>query len=165
MGWISGSERYLEVENGNPFQYSCLENSMDRGAWNIRVHGVAKSWAWLSDCACPRMYMKGGPWIQPSLERAFGMLPISGCIVLGPATLEAPQAWVCGKGMWSSVFQSFDTWDILIFPADTLEASVPLQTHETLPSPPPSEDWRKCWEKNVNSSVSVIQKMFTFNSS
>ena len=30
--------------NGNPFQYSCLENSMDRGAWRAIVHGIAKSW-------------------------------------------------------------------------------------------------------------------------
>ena len=30
--------------NGNPFQYSCLENPMDRGAWGATVHGVAKSW-------------------------------------------------------------------------------------------------------------------------
>ena len=29
--------------NGNPLQYSCLENSMDRGAWQATVHGVAKS--------------------------------------------------------------------------------------------------------------------------
>ena len=29
--------------NGNPLQYSCLENSMDRGAWQAIVHGVAKS--------------------------------------------------------------------------------------------------------------------------
>ena len=30
--------------NGNPLQYSCLENSMDRGAWWVAVHGVAKGW-------------------------------------------------------------------------------------------------------------------------
>ena len=29
--------------NGNPLQYSCLENPMDRGAWSARVHGVTKS--------------------------------------------------------------------------------------------------------------------------
>ena len=29
--------------NGNPLQYSCLENSMDRGAWQAIVHGVAKN--------------------------------------------------------------------------------------------------------------------------
>ena len=32
------------VGNGNPLQYSCLENPMDRGAWWATVHGVAKSW-------------------------------------------------------------------------------------------------------------------------
>ena len=35
--------------NGNPLQYSCLENSMDGGAWWARVHGVAKSWTRLSN--------------------------------------------------------------------------------------------------------------------
>ena len=35
--------------NGNPLQYSCLENSMDRGAWQATVHGVAKNQAWLSN--------------------------------------------------------------------------------------------------------------------
>ena len=35
--------RSPEVENGNPLQYSCLENPMDRGAWRVTAHGVAKS--------------------------------------------------------------------------------------------------------------------------
>ena len=35
--------------NGNPLQYSCLENPLDRGAWRVTVHGVAKSWTGLSD--------------------------------------------------------------------------------------------------------------------
>ena len=38
----------LEEGNGNPLQYSCLENSMDRGAWQATVHGVTKSQTWLS---------------------------------------------------------------------------------------------------------------------
>ena len=33
-----------EGGHGTPLQYSCLENSMDRGAWQTTVHGVAKSW-------------------------------------------------------------------------------------------------------------------------
>ena len=41
--------RSLGVGNGNPLQYSCLENSMDRGAWWATVHGVAKSQRGLSD--------------------------------------------------------------------------------------------------------------------
>ena len=35
--------------NGNPLQYSCLENSMDGGAWWAAVHGVIRSWTRLSD--------------------------------------------------------------------------------------------------------------------
>ena len=35
--------------NGNPLQYSCLENPMDGGAWWAAVHGVAKSWTQLSN--------------------------------------------------------------------------------------------------------------------
>ena len=35
--------------NGTPFQYSCLENPMDGGAWKAAVHGVAEGWTRLSD--------------------------------------------------------------------------------------------------------------------
>ena len=41
-GSIPGSERSPEEGNGNPLQYSCLENPMDRGAWQITVRGVVK---------------------------------------------------------------------------------------------------------------------------
>ena len=37
LGSIPGSGRYLGEGNGNPLQYSCLENPMDRGAWSQRV--------------------------------------------------------------------------------------------------------------------------------
>ena len=42
---IPGLGRSPGERNGNPLQYSCLENPMDRGAWWATVHGVAKSWA------------------------------------------------------------------------------------------------------------------------
>ena len=38
-------------ENSNPFQYSCLDNSMDGGAWQATVHRITKSWTWLRDWA------------------------------------------------------------------------------------------------------------------
>ena len=41
-GLIPGSGRSLGGGNGNPLQYSCLENSMDRGSWQAVVHGVTK---------------------------------------------------------------------------------------------------------------------------
>ena len=47
--WVG---RFPGVGNGNPLQYSCLENSMDRGAWQAIVHGAAKSWTQLRARAC-----------------------------------------------------------------------------------------------------------------
>ena len=44
LGLIPGLERSPGEGNGYPFQYSCLENFVDRGAWQAAVHGVAKSW-------------------------------------------------------------------------------------------------------------------------
>ena len=46
---IPGLGRSPGEVNGNPLQYSCLEDPMDRGAWWATVHGVAKSWTQLSD--------------------------------------------------------------------------------------------------------------------
>ena len=43
MGSIPGSGRSPGEGNGNPLQYSCLENPMDEGVWQATVHGVAKS--------------------------------------------------------------------------------------------------------------------------
>ena len=43
MSSIPESERVPGEGNGNPLQYSSLENSMDRGAWRAIVHGVTKS--------------------------------------------------------------------------------------------------------------------------
>ena len=48
-GSIPGSGRSPGGGNGNALQYSCLENTMDRGAWWATVHRVAKSWTQLSD--------------------------------------------------------------------------------------------------------------------
>ena len=48
-GLIPGSERSPVGDNGNPLQYSCLENPIDRGNWQSAVHGVPKSQTRLSD--------------------------------------------------------------------------------------------------------------------
>ena len=49
LGLIPGLGRSPGEGNGNPLQYSCLENLVDREAWWAAVHGVAKSGARLSD--------------------------------------------------------------------------------------------------------------------
>ena len=46
LGSIPGSGRFPGEMNGNPLQYSCLENPMDRGVWQATVHGVAKRHDW-----------------------------------------------------------------------------------------------------------------------
>ena len=43
-GLIPGLGSSSGEGNGNPLQYSCLEDSIDRGAWQATVHGMAKSW-------------------------------------------------------------------------------------------------------------------------
>ena len=48
LGLILGSGRSPGEGNGNPLQYSCLENLMDRGAWWATVHGSLKEWDMLS---------------------------------------------------------------------------------------------------------------------
>ena len=49
VGAIPGLGRVPGEGNGNPLQYSCLQNPMDGGAWQATVHGVAKSQTQLSD--------------------------------------------------------------------------------------------------------------------
>jgi len=46
-GLISGSGKSPGGGHGNPLQYSCLENPMDRGAWQATVHRVTKNWTLL----------------------------------------------------------------------------------------------------------------------
>ena len=48
LGSIPGWGRSPGGGNGNPLQYCCLENPMDRGTWPAVIHGVAKSWTQLS---------------------------------------------------------------------------------------------------------------------
>ena len=43
VGLLPGLERSSGEGNGNPLQYSCLQDPMDRGAWRATIHGIAKS--------------------------------------------------------------------------------------------------------------------------
>ena len=64
-GLIPESGRSPGEGNGNSFQYSCLENPMDRGAWRATVHGVAKSRAQLSTHIHAHVFLKvGNCWVK-----------------------------------------------------------------------------------------------------
>ena len=67
-GSIPGSGRSPGEGNGNPLQYSCLENPMDRGAWWATVHGVAKSWTWWSNWLHLLTYRMSRGWRDKDLS-------------------------------------------------------------------------------------------------
>ena len=57
MDSIPGLGRSPGEGHGNPLQYSCLENPMDRGAWQVTVHGVVKSRTWWTMHSYPVFFM------------------------------------------------------------------------------------------------------------
>ena len=67
LSLIPGSGRFPGEGNGNPLQYSCLEDSMDRGAWQATVHGVSR--------VGPDLATKPP---QPELGQEEGMMPGKG---------------------------------------------------------------------------------------
>ena len=75
---IPGLGRSPGGGHGNPLQYSCLENPMDRGTWQAAVHGVSKSWTWLNDWALTRVHLQTW-WSQwrPSGEPELQFTPSS----------------------------------------------------------------------------------------
>ena len=58
-GSIPVSGRCPGEGNGNPLQYSCLENSMDRGAWQATVHGVANCWDTIEQLTLSPFHYRG----------------------------------------------------------------------------------------------------------
>ena len=77
-GAIPGSGRAPGGGHGNPLQFSCLENPMDRGAWHTTVHRVAKSWVWLKSLSTH----------APVHQQSFSMS--TWC----PLEVKAPSSWI-----------------------------------------------------------------------
>ena len=106
-GAIPGSGRYPGGGLGNPLQYSCLENPMDRGAWWATVHGIAKSWTWLKRLSTLRhsvslvLLMQVFPWLNAVLSsechlptvHGLGTSPFVGLIQHSRAVFLVPAAW------------------------------------------------------------------------
>ena len=87
MGSIPGSGRSPGEGNGDPLQYSCLKNPMDRGAWWATVHGVEKSWTRLSDWAFWEVLFKKEHVLFERNLRKFNLLVLllifksGGCLI------------------------------------------------------------------------------------
>ena len=80
QGSIPGSGRSLGEENGNPLQYSCLKNPMDRRTWQVTVHTVTNSQTWLrgsTHAGTPRVYVNPKLVTYPS-PAVFVLLQWSG---------------------------------------------------------------------------------------
>ena len=96
-GSIPGLGRSSGGGNGNPLQYSCLENSMDRGAWQTTVHGVTKSWTWqITEHAHTRvMRCMDMSWVRIQLGTGMNWS-------WGPNTVTAPPSLI----LWIHFFSS-----------------------------------------------------------
>ena len=108
MGSIAGSGRSPGGGHSNPLRYSCLENPMDRGAWQATVHGVTKSWTWLKRLSTQHLpnrphSLPGSPCLVQALDiipapalahRAWDAEDYSGLSSLGPLS---PGKWSKGS--------------------------------------------------------------------
>ena len=83
-GSIPGSGRSPGEEKGNPLQYSCPENPMDRGAWRATVRGVPNSWTQLSI----KLHTRGEWVVKNSKENPYQLLYINKSS-LGSSTLQS----------------------------------------------------------------------------
>ena len=69
VGFIPTLGRSPEEGRGNPLQYSCLENPMDRGAWRATFHGVAKSQIRLKCLSTSHIQSSFNPDVKISLDQ------------------------------------------------------------------------------------------------
>ena len=131
-GSIPGSEIYPGVENGNSFWYSCLGNSMDRGAWLATVHGVKKCWKKLSNWEQTHNYIyiwTNSQWELDTEESLHFLLPLFSAEFSVSLILYTPVSWftvfifqkhillyvsmsLCPGG---KVFESLNVWTFLSF--------------------------------------------------
>ena len=98
LGSIPGSGRSSGEGNGNPLQYSCLENPMDGRAWQATVCGVAKSQTRLSNFTLP--YLTFGDMTQDlalSLQKVKLLVAQSCCTLCDPMDCNLPDSSVHGE--------------------------------------------------------------------
>ena len=108
-GSVLGSGRFPGEGNGYPLQYSCLENSMDRGAWQAIVHGVAKSWNTTGRLTLLWVLLR--IWKTKSLCAPYSLLPFLWLYLLPfwpgvPPSLKQTHFFPC-------LFQS--TWELISY--------------------------------------------------
>ena len=93
LGSIPGLGRSFGEGNGYPLQYSCLENSMERGAWQATVHGVAKSQTWLSNFFFPpHLFLPFASRVQTNISTHYCLTIVMSYLAKGPIPSRTPLA-------------------------------------------------------------------------
>ena len=119
-GSIHVSGRSLGGEHGNPLQYNCLENPMERGAWWATVHGVTKSQTWLNEHT--------HAWLQrirfPSNLTSFMSMPVQYMPFLSYGSTE--NVWARLSNVTRVSLPPITKPDTLAFPAPASDLQLPL---------------------------------------
>ena len=99
-GWIPGLGRSPGAGTGNPLQYSCLGNPMERGAWRAIVHEVTKSWIQLSTHTSPCLARTAShPPVRPEPLARKAWSGMWG----RPGRLRAWPSWDWWAGAWPAL--------------------------------------------------------------
>ena len=106
VGLIPRSGRSPGVGNGNPLQYSCLENPMDRRAYWDTVHRVAKSQTQLSDWACTQAQWQGEPGLE-GLECICNLNPIAILLTYSQRALSVCSTIIIERFLYFLAFWGF----------------------------------------------------------
>ena len=113
MDSIPGSGRSPREGNGNPRQYPCLENSVDRGTWRATVLRIPKSQMWLNDCAHTHSLRQICSLCQ-SYWKCFSAVSLLFFVVLWFLLFSFPLLW------WLSLYRSpLDQSLIMPWPCDS----------------------------------------------
>ena len=125
VGSVPGLGRSLGQGNGNPLQYACLGNSMDRGDWRAAIHGVPENWTRLSAytaAACIRHihFSPSLPLIDPWAAFTFCLLWI---ILLWTWTFTFCLLWIILLWTWTYL-----SWFLLPVPL-CIYSEVKFQNH------------------------------------
>ena len=145
--------------NGNPLQYSCLENPMDRGAWWAAVHGVARSWIRLSDFTFPfHFHALEKEMVTHSSVLAWGIpgtgeprgLPSMGLhrvrhdwSDLAAAAVTSFALWIIDYICGTPQFENASTWIISVDPPSKRSC---LDCQTSIPNP-----FHVCWKRGLRS--------------
>ena len=168
LGSSPESERSPREENGNPLQYSCLENPKDRGAWWATVHGVRKSQAWPSTCACTHTCICQAPFWVVYICRLVIELTRLPCVCQAPFTDRSFRflnnlfykqkskvrvdllAFICS--CFTHVFQYRARWWFLS--SSRPIGLIPTEAH----SGPQWEGWQARWKVRLSGQQSALRE-------